>query len=123
MSKILGIDYGSSKVGLALGDTELKLATPFKVIPPAELVSAIEKLVEREELAAVVMGLPVGLDGRETEQTRAVREFADRLKKEISVDLEFEDERLSTAQARKEGYDDAVAAMHILQSYLDRIYG
>ena len=106
-----------------MGDTELKLATPFKVIPPAELVSAIEKLVEREELAAVVMGLPVGLDGRETEQTRAVREFADRLKEEISVDLEFEDERLSTAQARKEGYDDAVAAMHILQSYLDRIYG
>ena len=123
MSKVLGIDYGTSKVGLALGDTKLKLATPFKVVKPEELVLVIEKLAEREDLEFVVMGLPLGMNGRETDQTKEVREFAEKLKKEISVDLAFEDERLSTAQAKRENKDDAVAAMYILQSYLDRIYG
>lgn len=136
MIKILGIDYGSSKVGLALGDSELKVATPYKVIAPPGLVLEIDRLIERQGLDLVVLGLPLNMKGEETEQTRIVRQFAEELKKEISLDIVFEDERLTTIQAikgasptkpraRAEGRSraDAVAAMYILQSYLERTYG
>ncbi|MCX6785307.1 MAG: Holliday junction resolvase RuvX [Candidatus Komeilibacteria bacterium] len=134
MKNILGIDYGSSKVGLALGDSETKLASPFKVIAPADLFLEIERLIEHRGLDLAVMGLPLGLNSQETEQTKEVRQFAAELAEKISIPLVFEDERFSTAQAKKEGKasptkrearsgDDAVAAMYILQSYLDRTYG
>jgi len=123
MVKILGIDYGSSKIGLALGDSQLKVATPFKVLKPEELVLEIDRLIERQGLDLAVMGLPLNMSGQETAQTRIVKQFAENLKKEISVEIVFEDERLSTIQASRDGKDDAVAAMYILQSYLDRTYG
>ncbi len=149
MKFFLGIDYGSSKVGLALGDSETKIATPFKVIKPQELFLEIERLIERGEgLDAAVIGLPLGLNGQETEQTKEVKNFAQELAEKISIPLVFEDERLSTVAAHKAGLprrshrldrvetpasrlggrvkagkDDAVAAMYILQTYLDRHYG
>jgi putative Holliday junction resolvase len=134
MENILGIDYGSSKVGLALGDSETKLASPFKVIAPGDLFLEIERLIERPGLGLAVMGLPVGLNSQETEQTKEVRQFAKDLAEKISIPLVFEDERLSSAAAKQVGRasptkrearsgDDAVAAMYILQSYLDRTYG
>ena len=123
MTKLIGIDYGSSKVGLALGDSELKVATPFKVIKPSELALEIDRLIERQGLDLVVLGLPLNMAGEDSEQTRIVKQFAEDLKKEISLNIVFEDERLSTVQAKKDGKDDAVAAMYILQSYLERTYG
>lgn len=123
MKKFLGIDYGSSKVGLAMGDSETKIATPFKVIGPAELFLEIERLIERGEgLDLAVMGLPLGLNGQPTEQTKKVEKFASELEEKISIPLVFQDERLSTSAAQKVGKDDAVAAMYILQTYLDRNY-
>ncbi|MDP2586362.1 MAG: Holliday junction resolvase RuvX [Candidatus Komeilibacteria bacterium] len=141
MKNYIGIDYGSSKVGLALGDSETKIATPFKVIKPEELFLEIERLIERGEgLDLAIMGLPMGMNGQPTEQTNQVKEFGDELAQQISIPLVYQDERLSTSAARKVGLprrspghdrtqtrvkagkDDAVAAMYILQSYLDRHY-
>ncbi|MFA6304357.1 MAG: Holliday junction resolvase RuvX [Patescibacteria group bacterium] len=121
--KLVGIDYGSSKVGLALGESDIKMALPHKVVAPQELFLEIERLVEREGLDLAVMGLPMGMNGLETEQTQTVKKFAAELAEKITIPLVFEDERLSTAQAKRDGHDDAVAAMYILQSYLDRTYG
>jgi len=123
MSTILGIDYGTSKVGLALGDSQSKVATPLHVVGPKELPLEIERLVEREGISQVVFGLPLGMNGQETETTKLVKKFAKKLGEQISLPIAFEDERLSTVQAQKQGKDDAVAAMYILQSYLDRHYG
>lgn len=142
MKHFIGIDYGSSKVGLALGDSEIKIATPFKVVKPAELFLEIERLIERGEgLDLAIMGLPLGMNGQPTEQTNEVKKFGDELARQISIPLVYQDERLSTSAARKVGLprrpsrigqvesrvkagkDDAVAAMYILQSYLDRTYG
>ena len=74
------------------------------------------------------------MSGEETESTKKIRSVVEKLKTEVSVIIEFEDERLSTVQARhnlknlgvlsqKNWQDDAVAAMYILQSFLDRVYG
>jgi len=126
MSKILGIDYGSSKVGLALADLITKLAMPLAVIQPNQLILRIKELIDTEEVSAIVIGLPLGMDNQETNQTKEVLDFVNHLKiqlDKLNVDVITEDERLSTAQAQKQGKDDAVAAMYILQSYIDKKYG
>lgn len=120
---ILGVDYGSSKVGLALGDSETRVATPLHVVKPAGLALEIERIIERQGIELVVFGLPLSLNGQETDAAKLVRTAATKLAEEISLPIVFEDERLSTAAAKRDGHDDAVAAMYILQSYLDRVYG
>ena len=142
MKNFIGIDYGSSKVGLALADSDTKIATPFKVIRPEELFLEIERLIERGEgLDLAIMGLPLGMNGQPTDQTNEVKKFADELAEKISIPLVYQDERLSSVAAQKVGLprrshglertqtrvkagkDDAVAAMYILQTYLDKNYG
>jgi len=117
---VLGVDYGTSKVGLAIGHTETKVATPLGVVKPADLVMKIERLIETEGINLVVFGLPLSLSGEETASAKAVREFVFKIEPEISAPIVFEDERMTTAQAKRDGHDDAVAAMYLLQSYLDR---
>ena len=119
---VLGIDYGTSKVGLAIGHTDTKVATPLEVVKPEDLAMKIERLVETQGVNLVVFGLPLSLAGEETASAKMVREFAAKIETEISTPIVFEDERLTTAQAKRDGHDDAVAAMYLLQSYLDRNY-
>ncbi|MBU1131111.1 Holliday junction resolvase RuvX [Patescibacteria group bacterium] len=131
MSKLLGIDYGQAKCGLALADSDVKTAVPLDVVslndlgfqPKADqpLAGRIKDLIESEEIEKIVVGLPLGLDGRETAQTKEVREFIKNLKLKTDIEIVAEDERLTTAQAKRSGHDDAVAAMYILQSYLDKL--
>ena len=123
MLKILGLDYGRSKIGVAIADTETKTAIPFGVVKLEDLRPKIEDLIKTEGIEKIVVGLPLGMDGKETAQTREVRSFIEVLKSKIDIEVATEDERLTTAQAKKQGKDDAVAAMYILQSYLDRNYG
>jgi len=119
---VLGIDYGTSKVGLAIGHTDTKVATPLEVVKPEDLAIKIERLVETQGVNLVVFGLPLSLSGEETASVKAVREFVSKIESAVSAPIVFEDERLTTAQAKRDGHDDAVAAMYLLQSYLDRNY-
>jgi len=133
MSKILGIDYGQKKVGLALADNETKIAIPFAVVSPEKLKSKIQELIDSEEINKIVVGWPLALSGQETNQTKEVGEFVKELRSIFDIEVVTEDERLTTTQANKQGKpastsrrrgeDDAVAAMHILQTHLDRHYG
>lgn len=124
MSKLLGIDYGQSKIGLAIADTETKTAVPFEVMRLKDSkILRLKEMIISEEIEKIVVGLPLGMDGKETAQTKEVKEFIENLKSTINIEIVTEDERLTTAQAKKQGKDDAVAAMYILQSYLDRNYG
>lgn len=132
MKRILGIDYGEKRVGLALTDLLQMIASPFKTIPNnSSLLSSLKNIIDEHEVEKVVVGMPIGMKGQETHQTQIVKEFVNRLEEHhISVDLE--DERLSSVSAKKsliqqgvktghnKGLIDQTAAAIILQLYLDR---
>ena len=128
MKRYLGVDYGSARVGLALGDDEVRLAHAETTVGPRELAAAIKRLGPFD---AVVVGLPRSLDGAETAQTLAVRRFTDDVLSDISAEIVFQDEAgtssVAEAMLRDSGrkYDkadiDAEAAAIILQDYLDAL--
>ena len=136
MQRILGIDYGSRRIGIAIADLETQIATPLTMIDGRNDVtrdaSAISKLAHREQAASIVVGLPLNMDGSDSQQTEVTRRFADELIRLSGVTVHLHDERLSSFAAqelldaggiksnKQEGRLDAVAAQRILQSFLDQ---
>lgn len=138
--RVLGIDYGARRVGLALSDATATLASPWRLVerPASEratvtlLVREIEALAAEDDgLAAVVIGWPRRLDGTPTHQTPLVEALARELKSRLTVPVVLQDERLSSHEAesrlavrehdwrqRKRKLDAAAAAV-VLQDYLD----
>jgi len=131
--QLLGIDYGKSKVGLALGDDITKMAFGFNTIPNPgleKLINEIKKIVEEEGIDLIVIGKPINMEGKE-EIPKDLQLFFDELNAINSV--VWQDERLSTKQAeamakqipgkpvKLKEIDDKLAAMVILQSYLDSL--
>jgi len=121
--KLLGIDYGESKVGLALANSDTKLAVPLEVIKSEDLEDKISYFIEKGLIDKIVIGLPLGLDGDDTQQTKNIREYVNLLKENFNIEIIFQDERLTTKEAARTGHDDDVAAMYILQTYIDKTYG
>lgn len=122
--RLLGIDYGESKIGLAIGDDITKMALPFKILKESDMtkqVELIDQTIKVELIDLVVIGLPMSLQQNITEQTEHTQIFIKALK-DRGVEVELEDERLSSKAAQSLGIkeDDAVAAMQILQTYIDR---
>ncbi len=135
-SRILGIDLGTKWVGLSIADWEVKIATGLDVIEyksRAQFIERLQKIVQDEDIALIVMGLPLNMDGTEGKKAHEARNIAEQIKKSMSVDLEFTDERLTTVQAIKELHQadgkigksrkklNMMAAMIILQDYLDSL--
>lgn len=128
MSKILGIDYGKKRIGLAVGDTGPRLATPYKILQNRGLgfvLQEIRDICEKDGIEKAVVGLPLRLDGSESGQTAETREFIRKLGEFSDIPIVIEDERLTTGAAKSvgsgKGERDHVAAMFILQSYLDKL--
>lgn len=130
--KFLGIDYGESKVGLAMGDDESHMSLPYKIIKNSgwmKLFEELKDLVKAESVETIVIGLPINTIGGSSAQTENVKKFAAELKVHIPVEVILHDERFSSQEAQKLGAgsrefrrdkrDDDVAAMIMLQSYLD----
>jgi len=134
-TKFLGIDYGEKKIGLAIGDSETKIASPYKIlINNKGLLEKIKDICVKEEIGKIVVGLPLTLKSSTSKQTQSVLNFIEKLKKATYLEIIEQDERLSSAYAKsllggrasarlRQGFsghgDDDVAAMIILQSYLD----
>lgn len=129
--RILGIDYGTKNVGVAIGDTETKLALPLMIIPRTrEIVRDVRKLMQEESVERVVVGAPTTFGGTEQSIAQSVAKFCAELRKE-GVDVATEDERLTTRAVERsmhemgkasKGVDkDAAAAAMILQTYLDKL--
>jgi putative Holliday junction resolvase len=130
--RIMGLDFGGSRIGLALSDPLGIMATPLTIITRTDKekdIDAIVGIIRQNGVGRVVMGLPISMDGSFGQQVEKVRDFAAELSKKINIPIEFQDERLSTVVAknlvrearktdRKTRYDAAAAAL-ILQSYLD----
>ena len=119
--KYLGVDWGEKRIGLALGDGENKLATPFKV---AENISDLVKIIKEEKVEALVIGLPKKMSGEKNINPK-FNSFLKILKEKIEIEIFLIDERLSSVQAdtlknKKIGQQrDSVSAMIILQNYFD----
>jgi putative Holliday junction resolvase len=137
--RVLGIDFGRRRVGLAISDPSGTLARPLTTLKVADARDALERVaaevlrlsLEEDGLAAIVVGVPARLDGTATGETAGVREFMSRLGAEVAIPVIGGDERLTSVEAesrlaigerdwraRKKKLDAAAAAV-ILQDYLD----
>jgi putative Holliday junction resolvase len=130
----LAIDVGTRRLGIAVGSTDLKLATPLRVIKRGSIeedATRLRALVEQYEAEKLVVGFPREVDGSVGAQAEFVMDFAEQLSKALAMPVEFFDERYSTAEAlarrRAAGVTDrqgrptidAVAAAVILQDFFD----
>ena len=123
--KVLSIDYGERRVGLAVGDTELKIAVPKGVIKNDErLPERIRSIVDESKVKRIIVGLPLTPSGREGQRARQVRDFVERLREFLpGMEIILWDERYTTQEAlrrvgRRREDLDAVAAQIILEEYL-----
>lgn len=130
--KYLGLDYGKARVGLAVGDDETKVAVAkglLEGLSQNKLIEKIKALVNLEKIDRVVIGLPVNMEGEETEMTEEVKLFVEKLRSNIESPIQTIDERLTSQMADtllmedkgRKGKQDIVAAQIILQTYLDKL--
>ncbi|HKG43131.1 MAG TPA: Holliday junction resolvase RuvX [Gaiellaceae bacterium] len=123
--KVLALDYGSARTGVAVSDATGTIARPLGVVERAASEAGLERLAQivREEGAArVVVGLPLTLRGEHGAQARETNVFVEALRARLEVPVESYDERFTTGLATGVGSDeapeDARAAAHLLSSYL-----
>lgn len=135
-ARLLGLDVGTKTIGMALSDVTRSVATPFHTVRRTKFtedVIAIGAAIEEHDVGAVVIGLPLKLDGSEGPRAQSTRAFARNLAARIAVPILFWDERLSTAaverhliaadasRKRRAEVIDRMAAAYILQGALDRL--
>jgi putative Holliday junction resolvase len=125
--RVLALDYGSARCGCAVSDPTGTLATPIDPVaaPRSKTgMAQLAALVAERGIERVVVGLPVGLSGDDTDQTREARGFADALRARISVPVEMYDERFTTSIAAQSGgsrtSEDSRAAAVMLEDWLVR---
>jgi putative Holliday junction resolvase len=121
MSRVIALDHGEARCGVAISDPTGELVTPLPVIERPDTrrgLGRVAELVREREAELVVVGLPLTMAGEEGEQAKAARGFAERLAHAVPVPVELHDERLTTRMADRTGGNDSVAAAHLLESWL-----
>ena len=128
---ILALDVGDRRVGVALADSQIKIAVPYGYLERSDkIVRQITELMLDHDISILVIGYPRNQSGEATKQTESVEQFAKELAEiEIDADLVFQDESLSSVEAERrlgrvkdKGEIDAEAASIILQDYLEQNY-
>ena len=134
MSRVLGIDYGDRRIGIALSDPMRIIASPLCVIDNTGLrhaLAVILALCEKHDVSQIVMGLPLNMNGTSGEAAQKVNRFMEELRRRTKIPVLTWDERLSTVSAQhalieagtrrenRKGLVDKVAAQIILQHWLD----
>ncbi len=125
--KYLGIDFGEVRIGLALSDSGGRMAFPKNILlnrGNARLAEQMKKLISEEHISKIIVGLPLSLDGKETEESEKARAFGKWLADTTTLPVEFENEIFTTKMATHpgvvKGKIDAASAALILQSYLEK---
>jgi putative holliday junction resolvase len=133
--KLIGIDYGEKRIGVAISDDLGMMAHEYGVLENISSENVIEyfrQLAIMERFEKIVLGLPINLAGEETEKTQETREFGAMLENCLDIEVLFEDERWTTkmvdktlremkiSQREARNRKDSLAAKYILQSYMDR---
>ena len=134
LSRVLGLDYGERRIGLALSDPLGIIARPLAIIDRKETkdyISRISEIISEKKITSIVVGLPLTLKGHNSKQTEIVLAFIDQLKSKLQIPILSIDERLSSMAAKKslqiqavktgheKGRVDETAAAIFLQEYLD----
>jgi putative Holliday junction resolvase len=120
--KVLALDYGAARTGVAVSDSTGTLARPLRTVEAAATddgLNELAELVRAEEVDRVVVGLPLTLRGERGEQARETERFAAALEAILEVPVDRFDERFTTTLAGPGSGDDARAAAHLLASYLE----
>lgn len=120
--KVLALDYGSARTGVAVSDPSGTLARPLCVVEHAGTeagLTRLRELVEEEGAERVVVGLPLTMRGTHGDQARETERFVEGLRDAVDVPIETFDERFTTTLAGRGPGDDARAAAHLLSSYLE----
>ena len=120
--KVLALDYGSARTGVAVSDPTGTLARPLGIVERVGSEEGMKRLlglVHAEEPERVVVGMPLTLRGERGEQAAETERFIESLARELEVPVERFDERFTTTLAGRGGDDDARAAAHLLASYLE----
>ena len=134
MSRILSIDYGERRIGIALSDPLKIIAKPYTTIDrlvEKDFILSINRIIKDKEVNKIIIGLPFTLKNSQSKQTENVLKFVENLKKKISISIETYDERFTSILAKqslifqgvKTGHNkkdiDKTAAAIFLQNYLD----
>lgn len=134
MARLLAIDYGAKRTGLAVTDPLQLIASALETVPSHELLKYLKRYVEQEPVEAFIVGLPKRLDGTETDNTPRVRRFVGLLQNALpNIPVVWHDERFTSVMAmqtmlangstkkdrREKGNLDKVSAAIILQSYME----
>ena len=134
ITRILALDIGDKRIGVALSDSLGIIATPFTIIERQDEdrdIKAINEIIYKNEVGVIVAGLPLSFDGSIGSQAAKVKDFVEKLANRTKVPVEFRDESLTTSEARKimltsrskkkrqKSHDDDVAAAVLLQAYLE----
>ncbi len=133
--RIAAIDYGLARVGIAMSDVRHILASPVTTIQVKKektgIIEAIKKAISQYDIEEIVVGLPLSLSGKDSEQTKITKDFIEAFKKQTDIPIKTWDERLTSLQVQNEMKHhnvqrkkrakvlDVLAAVIILQSYLD----
>lgn len=134
MSRLLGLDYGERRIGIAMSDPMQIIVQPFRTIEykqPDEIWKALQSIVAEFAIEAIVVGMPLNLKGDKGQKAKTVEAFVAELTARISVPIHYWDERFTSVEAhrslhemghspsRKKTYVDQVAAVLLLQSFMD----
>jgi len=135
-ARLLGLDLGTKTIGLALSDVQRQIATPLETIQRVKFgldAAALLKVAEKHQIAGLVIGLPLNMDGTEGPRVQSTRAFVRNLAPLTALPIVFWDERMSTlavtrtlldadaSRAKRAAVVDKMAAAYILQGALDRL--
>jgi putative Holliday junction resolvase len=122
--KILGIDFGTKRIGLAISDETQTFARELTILSPKEFWERIKSIIVDNQISGIVLGWPLNMSGQETEKTKEVKSFKDKVESETGLLVEVVDERLSSQMAQNiiggNKNIDSLAAQILLQNYLDK---
>ena len=133
-SRLLGLDVGDKRIGLAISDQGLKFANPFSILKRNKFKFVVDNLItiiKKEEIGGFIIGWPLNMDGTEGPRCDSTRDFAHAFLRRFEIPICFQDERLSSiavekimikadmTRKKRESRQDALAASWILQSILD----
>jgi putative Holliday junction resolvase len=133
--RIMAIDFGEIRIGIAFSDLLKTIASPFetyKRVGDEKDISYLSNLAKEKETCLIIFGLPLNMDGTEGERAKRTREFGEKLSQASNISVEYIDERLTSVEAEemliqagykreaRKGMIDKVAATLILESYLNK---
>lgn len=135
MGKVLGIDFGLKRTGLAITDDLKIIASPLEMIPSEKLMNRLKELIAKNQIEGIVLGYPLSLDGTDTHITQNVRYLKEILEKEFpTLSIQLQNEQFSSKRAmeaifvmgkkkdlKNKGTVDKVSAAILLQDYLDSL--